>query len=68
MRIIVLFFVFISFSISAQDEQDPFDKYGPPTTTFTTLKDALKDPNNAFKVKIEYQPFEPKLLDRKSVV
>ena len=45
----------------AQQDVDPFDKYGPPGVVHTNLKEALQDANKVYKLKIQDQPFEPKL-------
>lgn len=58
--------IFISFVTlaCAQQEVDPFDKYGPPGVVYTNMKEALKETNRVYKLQIENQPFEPKLLPK----
>jgi Leucine-rich repeat (LRR) protein len=62
----ILLFFFLSFTLllNAQEEHDAFDKYGPPGMVYTNLKDALVDVNIAYKVKIEDQVIDPKLLPK----
>lgn len=57
------FLLFFSSTITAfaQEERDPFDKYAPPGDVYTNLKEALKDPKLVYKLKLEYQPIDPKL-------
>jgi Leucine-rich repeat (LRR) protein len=65
MRFFSLFFCFLfSISLTAQDEQDPFEKYGPPGFIYTNMKEALKEAKLAYKVKLEHQPIDIKTLPK----
>src|SRR5665213_2025392 len=62
----LLLFLILSLSISvyAQDTNDAFDKYAPPGLVYNSLNDALESADIAYKVKIENQLFEPKMLPK----
>jgi Leucine-rich repeat (LRR) protein len=60
--IILLLFVFCG--SRAQQDVDPFDKYGPPGVAYTNMKEALKDADKVYKLRIHDQPFEPKILPK----
>ena len=60
---IFIFILFIATSIQlfAQEERDAFEMYGPPGETYTNLKEALKEPKQVYKLKLDYQVIDPKL-------
>lgn len=62
LSVISLFFV--CFCMQAQQDVNPFDKYGPPGGVYTNLKEALKDADVVYKLRIHDQLFEPKLLPK----
>ena len=57
-------FLFFITGLFSQSVLDPFDKYGPPGEVYTSLKEALKNKEQAYKVKLDYQPIEAKQLSK----
>lgn len=63
-KLFCLIFSLVITLACAQREIDPFDKYGPPGVVHTNLKEALKESNSVYKLQIENQPFDLKLLPK----
>ena len=61
---LILFFINILSPVFAQQDVDPFDKYGPPIRIYTNLKDAITDAGKVFTLKLENQKIDPKLVPK----
>lgn len=63
-NLLIISLLLAAVCLQAQQDADPFDKYGPPGVVYTNLKEALKDADMVYKLRIHDQPFEPKLLPK----
>jgi Leucine-rich repeat (LRR) protein len=64
-HIFAVLMIISSFPLLAQDD-DPFQKFGPPGMVYTNLKDALRESEMAFKLRLDNQPIEQKMIPKLS--
>lgn len=50
---LILFFINILSPVFAQQDVDPFDKYGLPGLVYTNLKNAITDAGKVYKLQLE---------------
>src|ERR1700741_672002 len=62
--LLTIFFSLFSFFLLAQDDEDPFSKFGPPGAVYTNMKDALKEAKSVYKLKLDNQPLDPKVIPK----
>ena len=63
--LLALLFLLPAFLKAQDDDVDPFDRYGPPgAPVFTNLKDAVKAPAACYRLKLDNQIIEAKLLPK----